>query len=518
MSSGTKILTKTATYYDIYDFGYDTYLVKTDSFYDDTSIKDKTTETVSPIYIGSGELTGNQVVTDGYIKSDNYELGVSGWYLGPDSAQLPATFIIGDLTSSNYSSVVPYAGYKLEYATGNGYFNHIEIRGGSNSFFISDTLDTSAKAILKDFTFGSTDYSGAFKTGDITWNTTTGALTGGTGILINKSGIIGAKTVLGVTTATFTLDTSTGDATFAGTLSAAAGTLGTITSGSIYSGIFSTAPSASTTQRIIMSQASNNLKFYDEDNNNTITIGNYGANPLLEIALSDNTHEAISVTGSSDATSYGFSFENSNDRASVGLNISLTSTNAANNLEAINVSHSGSGALFYGTVNGSGRGVSIIRASDKTGTDYLLRLQSENNTSGASVAHFIQSGISNVTSSCVKIESSTKGKALEVSVDNANSSNPAGYFTHNSVNVGSLQANKSVGGACLMATVTANDGYRCYGLEFNIANAGAGAEYAFHFQGSEYASASSVSTVIGVIKVYTPDGSTGYVPVYSSAS
>lgn len=139
MSSGTKIQTKTATYYDIYDFGYDTYLVKTDSFYDNTGIKDKTTETVSPIYIGSGELTGNQIVTDGYIKSDNYELGVSGWFLGPDSAQLPATSIVGDLTSSNYSSIIPYAGYKLEASTGYGYFNQIVIKGGTiNSVDISN--------------------------------------------------------------------------------------------------------------------------------------------------------------------------------------------------------------------------------------------------------------------------------------------------------------------------------------------------------------------------------------------
>ncbi|MDD5220969.1 MAG: hypothetical protein PHV11_10405 [Candidatus Bipolaricaulis sp.] len=91
---------------------------------------------------------------------------------------------------------------------------------------ITDTLNTSAKTILSDFTFSPDDYAGAFKTGDITWNTTTGAITGGTGIVINKLGIIGASG--GVTK--FSILT-TGDATFAGTLSAASGTLGSITIG-----------------------------------------------------------------------------------------------------------------------------------------------------------------------------------------------------------------------------------------------------------------------------------------------
>ena len=52
-------------------------------------------------------------------------------------------------------------------------------------------------------------------------------VTGGTGIVINDRGIIGAAS--GV--ATFTIDSTTGNATFAGTLAAASGTLGSITIG-----------------------------------------------------------------------------------------------------------------------------------------------------------------------------------------------------------------------------------------------------------------------------------------------
>jgi hypothetical protein len=57
--------------------------------------------------------------------------------------------------------------------------------------------------------------TGAVAVGTITWNSTTGALTGGTGIAITEFGIIGATS--GV--ATFTLEAATGNATFSGVVS-----------------------------------------------------------------------------------------------------------------------------------------------------------------------------------------------------------------------------------------------------------------------------------------------------------
>lgn len=113
---------------------------------------------------------------------------------------------------------------------GSAKFQNVIIDGGSNVQFISDTLNTTAKTILSDFDFGTTDYAGAVKSGDITWNTSTGAVTGGSGVVVYRSGIVGAAA--GVTT--FSIDAATGSATFAGTLSAPNGTLGTITSGTIY--------------------------------------------------------------------------------------------------------------------------------------------------------------------------------------------------------------------------------------------------------------------------------------------
>lgn len=102
--------------------------------------------------------------------------------------------------------------------------------GGTGDYIniINSALDSSSRTILSDWTFESTDYAGAFKSGSITWSTTTGLVTGGTGIVINDRGIIGAAS--GV--ATFTIDATTGNATFAGTLVAASGTLGSITIGS----------------------------------------------------------------------------------------------------------------------------------------------------------------------------------------------------------------------------------------------------------------------------------------------
>jgi hypothetical protein len=83
--------------------------------------------------------------------------------------------------------------------------------------------------ILTDFTFQSTDYAGAFKSGNPTWDENTGLITGGSGVLINARGILGANA--GV--ATFTLDATTGNATFSGTITGSSIIGGTIIGGTI---------------------------------------------------------------------------------------------------------------------------------------------------------------------------------------------------------------------------------------------------------------------------------------------
>lgn len=128
---------------------------------------------------------------------------------------------------------------------------------------VNTSLNTNSKQILQGFTFDSTSYAGAFKTGTITWSTSTGAWVSGSGIVINARGIVGANGS-GVT---FSIDTS-GNAVFGGTLQAASGTFGTITSGTITGvgisgstitgGIVQTASSG---QRIVLNGSLNSMFF-----------------------------------------------------------------------------------------------------------------------------------------------------------------------------------------------------------------------------------------------------------------
>src|SRR3990167_1751270 len=192
--------------------------------------------------------------------------------------------------------------------TGVAKFQKVTISGGANVTFISDTLDTSAKNILKDFNFGSIDYAGAVKAGDIAWNTTTGAITSGSGVVVYRGGIVGATA--GV--ATFSLDSATGNATFAGTLSAPSGTLGTITAGAIYSGLFSTATLASTGQRAILSNVDNTIRFYDASNNQIIGIGSDVSIYELIIGYNDVNNLDISNVASLVQTNSLVSFRVNN--------------------------------------------------------------------------------------------------------------------------------------------------------------------------------------------------------------
>lgn len=93
---------------------------------------------------------------------------------------------------------------------------------------INAKLDTASKDILSDFNFGSVDYAGAVNAGTVAWNTTTGAITGGSGVLVYRGGIVGVNA--GVTT--FAINATTGDATFAGNLSAPSGNIGGFAIGS----------------------------------------------------------------------------------------------------------------------------------------------------------------------------------------------------------------------------------------------------------------------------------------------
>lgn len=98
----------------------------------------------------------------------------------------------------------------------------------SSSNLITDVinakLDTSSKEILSDFDFGSSDYAGAVKAGDVAWDAS-GVVTSGSGIAVYRKGIVGAN----AGSVTFSISSVDGNAYFAGELAAATGTLGTLT-------------------------------------------------------------------------------------------------------------------------------------------------------------------------------------------------------------------------------------------------------------------------------------------------
>jgi hypothetical protein len=128
------------------------------------------------LYVGSGGIVGGSLDIPNGTSDDSWHVDSSG--------NMWSGCNVADFTANNDNANA----YILN--TGVAKFQNITIDGGANVTFISDTLDTSSKKILKDFIFGSADYSGAFKTGDITWNTTTGAITGGSGSLFNKNGLV----------------------------------------------------------------------------------------------------------------------------------------------------------------------------------------------------------------------------------------------------------------------------------------------------------------------------------------
>jgi len=307
------------TEYNIFDLGYSRDIIKNadDSFYGATpELANSITSAVAPILISSGGLEGNIEIIDGYLQSSNFVTGVRGWKLEPDSAEFNVgvsveSIHIPDETTANSFHTndtgnswwgCNVADFDTDNDNANAYVLNTgvfklqsgTISGGANVTFISDTLDTSSKYILKDFTFGTTDYSGAFKSGDIAWNSTTGAITSGSGIVMYRKGIIGAATG----TTTFSIDATTGNATFAGTLSAAAGTLGSITAGTLTGVLIRTAASG---ERIEMD--SSNIIAYDSSGN------------VLSKLLDDDNHFVNTFYADSSRSGIGiFTRENTVDK------------------------------------------------------------------------------------------------------------------------------------------------------------------------------------------------------------
>lgn len=137
--------------------------------------------------------------------------------------------------------------------------------------------------------------SGALKVGSITWNTTTGALTGGSGIAITEAGIIGAKS--GV--ASFSIDTS-GNAIFKGDITGANGTFsGNVSTTGYLRGTTNTSSSLTlpTSASITVSQAAHYTNYNGASG---------GVASICGVNTSTSTSgSVIGVYGSGASSSYG---------------------------------------------------------------------------------------------------------------------------------------------------------------------------------------------------------------------
>ena len=167
----------------------------------------------------------------------------AGVYVGNDGIKLGSAFYVdtnGSLTASSITatgSITSTSGNIAGTTTiGNGSTTAVTVGGAINAAgnlvtnLINSKLDTSSSTILSSFAFEASGYAGALKAGTITWDSNTGAITGGSGIVINAKGIIGAAA--GVPT--FSIDSTTGAAVFKGDITGASGTFaGAISSASV---------------------------------------------------------------------------------------------------------------------------------------------------------------------------------------------------------------------------------------------------------------------------------------------
>jgi hypothetical protein len=169
--------------------------------------------------IRGGVIQTEQIISSNWgasagsaIDLDNGEMYFGGWSSPKFRYQGGNLYLTGTLQAT---SII--AG-SVTLNTGGGESLTSIQNNAQTGYNINQALTVSGTTILKGVLVP-TD-SGALKVGTITWDSSTGALTGGTGVALTEWGIIGASG--GVVT--FTINAVTGAAVFAGSLSAATGT------------------------------------------------------------------------------------------------------------------------------------------------------------------------------------------------------------------------------------------------------------------------------------------------------
>ncbi len=168
---------------------------------------------ISPATLTAGEIQGNTTVTDGYLRSENYVAGTSGWYLSPTSGEINFNLSVQQITIGTSGYV---RGGQTDYNTGVGFF--LGYSGAAYKFSLGDpsgsyitwdgsslTINGSSR-ITKNFTAGE-----ALTAGDAVYVATAGD---GTSTSISQSNTAISKLMDSTT--------SSGINTYAQTFAAAA--------------------------------------------------------------------------------------------------------------------------------------------------------------------------------------------------------------------------------------------------------------------------------------------------------
>lgn len=88
--------------YSLFQIGYSKLLVKDDPFYIDLPITQSSVNSpVNPANVASGPLVQNLIIEGDQLVSTNFVTGVSGWRLGPTSAEFIDVTVSGTLTAGN---------------------------------------------------------------------------------------------------------------------------------------------------------------------------------------------------------------------------------------------------------------------------------------------------------------------------------------------------------------------------------------------------------------------------------
>jgi len=243
---------------------------------------------------------------------------------------------------------------------------------------INSALETSTKRILGEFTFGD---SGAIA---IKTDANNGLWISPTGILAKKSG-----------NTTFTID-NTGDATFAGTLSAPSGTLGTITAGTITGATIQTATSGA---RILLD--TDKLVAYDD-----------ASNEILKVLVSGT--DVGDVILGDYANNKGLKYDKSANAFYVKGNITITSGSGISNL-------SDAGSLATKDKVGKTDCDTTIISDGKIVTDLLTASNIQTGTLDASVVNVTNLNADNITTGTLtgrRIRTASSGQRIEIDKDN----------------------------------------------------------------------------------------------------